>query len=71
MKEEIPIYASESIRKILAAAVHLWLSGWVCETGGPKQESTYWVYSRDIGWGQEELRGKRVSVTISIEDDQP
>ncbi len=70
----LPAYAKDSLRKILTAAAHLWVTGGYCEAEPDElphlpEWATYFVYPRDLGWGNELLKGKRVRVQLLVEDD--
>jgi hypothetical protein len=63
----------DSLRRICIAAAHLWFSQSYLDRHpeGEFQPGTFtaWVYARDLEWGAELLRGRRVRVTISVEED--
>ena len=70
----MPAYVTESIRRILSAAVHLWITSGYCETEQGEVKTipgwtTYYFYSRDIGWGNNLLKGSRIKVEIEVEDN--
>lgn len=66
----VPTYVSESIRRNLIATAHLLVSAQHCEIGEIADECSFWVYPREIGWGEDLLRGKRLRFSISVEEDR-
>jgi len=67
----VPTYVSESIRRNLIATAQLLASAQHCEIGEIADECSFWVYPREIGLGEDLLRGKRLRFSISVEDDRP
>lgn len=69
--------ARDSIHKLLTGVVHLWLTEFYLRrqdvsragTRVPDGPSVFWVYSRHMEWGQDVLKGRRVRVTIHVEED--
>lgn len=56
-----------SLHKIATALAHLWLTSMRFLPILPRP-STYWIYPRHLEWGKELLKGKRIVVTIEIEE---
>jgi hypothetical protein len=67
-----PAYVRDAVAKTVQAAVNLWLWSFVVEEKRlPENPSTCWVYPRDMAMGGPQLlNGKRVRVTLTIEDDE-
>jgi hypothetical protein len=75
-------YLAESIHKQLIATVHLWITGTYLNPpdddseGEASQEIpkryVAWIYPQDINWGlggHKLLKGKRIRVEFTLEDD--
>lgn len=57
-----------SLYQIAVAIAHLWITScWVRLQRLPTR-SEYYIYDHKLEWGREALRGKRIRVTIEIED---
>lgn len=60
-----------SLHMIAIALAHLWLvNAWLRIKRLPSP-SQYWVYTDQLNWGREILKGKRIHITIEIEDWEP
>lgn len=77
MNEDIDQHDAQtrgSLWQIAAALAHLWLTNcWISRQRLP-EPSTFWVYDHNLdsrGWGRDILRGKRMKVTIELEDWKP
>jgi hypothetical protein len=60
-----------SLWQIAVALVHLWLTNCYILRHRLPEPSTYYVYDINLGstgWGRDILRGKRIKVTVEIED---
>ena len=58
-----------SLYQIAIALAHLWLTScWVRWERLPTR-SEYYIWDHKLEWGREILRGKRIKVTIEIEEN--
>jgi hypothetical protein len=77
-------YISKSIHKMLVAVCHLWISHvyiksreWnddSIRTRWPPGKQTFFIYAdgdAGMNWGEDLLRGKRIRVTMEMEDWKP
>jgi hypothetical protein len=67
-----PAYIRGSVAKSVQAAVNLWLWSHVVEAKSlPEHPSVCWVYPSHLSnGGPTLLNGKRVRVTLVVEDDE-
>jgi len=65
----LPAYVRDSMRRFAVALAHFWIVQFSAHCGQPPPDAKWvsWVYKRDIGF--EPLHGKRIKVTIELEDD--
>lgn len=64
-------YVSQTIHDMMRAAVRCWLGGQIIEEArGWSQDATFWVSERDLRWWPIALEGKRVRITMELENDQ-
>jgi len=69
--EQHNLQTRESLWQIASALAHLWLTSCWLRLHRLPTKSTYYVYHTNLGptgWGGEMLNGKRIKVTIEIED---
>jgi hypothetical protein len=73
---ELPAYIRSALRRQCIALADLWFNawmigsytGWRAGDGAFPAPTTIWVYGRDIDRSRECMAGKRIRVTIEIED---
>lgn len=58
----------KTLSMLLAAITHLWLSDRYLDDGTLPTWAMFFVYPREIGWGAELLKGKRVKVEVTLEE---
>ena len=72
MSEELQpnSFERDTLWSMCCQAARYWLVGHFLRTGKlPQQKAVFWAYpERGIDWGKDELRGKRVRITIEVED---
>jgi len=62
-------YVSVVIHDMMKAAVRCWLGGKIVgEKKAWSQTVVFFVYERDLQWWPGDLEGKRVRVTMTLED---
>ncbi len=71
IRESTPDYVRDSVRQILAAAANLWVWERVVEAQSlPVGQKTSFIYPRDMALGGPILlNGKRVRITLEVEDE--